>query len=122
MRHDRSSARSDGLLATGQTIPSDHCVFIGDGNTVEEHWVDRLLRFGLTTPDSFKDQALDVCPRQPGAAPTLTVLTRDRIDRDRWLAQRGFAGKPIVLIQVGVALNKRQPVKWHNRLVGEHLG
>ena len=74
----------------------------------EEHWVDRLLRFGCTTPAAFEKEDYPFVPGDFRPAPQLAASAADRADRDAWLRQRGFGDRPIVLLQTG---NKRS-IKW----------
>ena len=89
-------------------IDRERSVFIGDLKRDKEHWVDRLLQFGNTTPRAFAGYTKESSLDDLWTAPRLPVFARDRIDRDAWLAQRNFADRPIVLVQIG---NKRS-LKW----------
>jgi heptosyltransferase-2/heptosyltransferase-3 len=77
----------------------------------DEHWVDRLLRFGSATPAAFVEEDYPFVPGDFRSAPQLAACPADRADRDAWLRQRGFGDRPIVLLQTG---NKRS-IKWGRR-------
>jgi ADP-heptose:LPS heptosyltransferase len=88
------------LLAMSR-IAGDRCAFLDQfPAAVDEHWIDQLLRLGQSTPPAFDNgsvpQSADVW-----MAPKLSVDQSDRDDRERWLLQRGLAGRPIVVLQPG---------------------
>lgn len=69
-----------------------------------EHYVDRWLRLGGMTPAAFAGTAPPPVDVEPYHRPSLRVADDWRRDADAWLAQRGLAGRPLVLLQAG---NKR---------------
>jgi heptosyltransferase-2/heptosyltransferase-3 len=85
-------------------LPPSHCVFLDEVHTHSEHWVDRLLELGCATPAAFAPQDYPWREADLQRAPRLDINAIDRADRDAWLQQRGFAERPIVLLQPG---NKR---------------
>ncbi|MDR3385865.1 MAG: glycosyltransferase family 9 protein [Rudaea sp.] len=91
------------LLAMSR-IANDRCVFLDQfPAAVDEHWIDQLLRFGQSTPPAF-DNAAARQADELWLAPRLFLNQGDRDDRERWLRERGLAGRPLVLLQPG---NKR---------------
>jgi ADP-heptose:LPS heptosyltransferase len=68
-----------------------------------EHWAERALRLAEQTPPAL--QAIQA--PLPPAPPSLLTQTRlqldvaDEADCDAWLARRGLAGSPLVLLQPG---------------------
>jgi ADP-heptose:LPS heptosyltransferase len=78
-------------------------MFITDeASPADEHWIDRLLRFGSQTPPSV------AVPNPPADsrsnlqwAPSLHVLDPERTRCDEWLRANGWAGRPLILIQPG---------------------
>ncbi len=94
------------LLALGG-VGNDRCVYLDQiPHTDDEHWIDQLLRLGQTTPQVF--DAPQALPEALWASPQLYVRPCDRDDREAWLRQRGFSGRPLVILQPG---NKRA-IKW----------
>ena len=94
-------------------VPSDRCLFIDQFPALgDEHTVDQLLRFGQATPAAFQPGA-SARTIDPQPAPRLHVGPGDREDREAWLRQRGFAGRPLVLLQPG----NKQAVKWRHARV-----
>lgn len=88
-------------------IASDRCVFITDSAVEDEHWVERLVRFGNKTPDAFRSTHLVGNPAGDFKVPQLFVAAQDREECRAWLDRCGIAG-PLVLIQ---PLNKRS-IRW----------
>ena len=88
------------LLALGGIDPA-RCVFITDeAADGEDHWVDRLLRFGSRTPAAL--QAHDYPPRgETPPAPHLFVSDAERAACAVWLRAQGIAGSPLILVQPG---------------------
>ena len=83
-------------------VPRERCAFINDTfRGTDEHWVDQLLRFGQTTPAEFDASAYPWQPDDLQIAPRLYLNAADHADASSWLAQRGFAGAPLVLLQPG---------------------
>jgi heptosyltransferase-2/heptosyltransferase-3 len=66
-----------------------------------EHHIERLIRFGRTTPpalqpDEFPTPLLQrTCPRAP------CRLEGERAQLRGWMAMRGLAHRPLILVQVG---------------------
>lgn len=73
------------------------------------HWLDILQGFGRRTPPSLAPAAYPV----PAGdfAPGLSVTSREHAQRDAWLAARGWAGRPLVLMQPG----NHRSMGWHRR-------
>lgn len=82
-------------------IDPRRCVFIEKAPRQGEHHLDRLLRFGQQTPAALRAESYPL----PGATPAYAHLPRVR-DGERaalaeWLAARGWAGRPLILVQPG---------------------
>lgn len=87
------------LLLCG--IDSRRCVFVSEDPQTLHHSVDRLVRLAEKTPDALSADDYPV----PGSglqwAPRLCVSAADRADLERWLHERGWTGRQIVLVQPG---------------------
>jgi hypothetical protein len=88
-------------------VTPDRCLFLTDQAIVEQHWVDRLLRFGAMTPLAYASQ-YTVAAEDVWMAPRLTVRTSDRLDRDAWLHRHRMTYRTIVLVQAG----HKRVMKW----------
>lgn len=95
------------LLAHAKIAPT-RCVFLSDHPQRDEHWVDRLLRFGALTPPAWSADDHPVAAEHMWRAPRLDIHPSDRSDRDAWLQRRGLRGRQLILLQAG---NKRA-IKW----------
>jgi ADP-heptose:LPS heptosyltransferase len=93
------------LLRLSGTSP-DRCVFMTDelraaercGKPLE-HWVDRLIHLGRRTPPALEET--DFPPPGASFAPLLEVSADDEAHCDSWLREKGWYGRPLVLIQPG---------------------
>jgi heptosyltransferase-2/heptosyltransferase-3 len=65
-----------------------------------EHWVDRLLSLGQRTPPALAETDFPV-PTATSYAPLLEVSAEDRVCCEAWLREKGWYGRPLVLIQPG---------------------
>jgi heptosyltransferase-2/heptosyltransferase-3 len=96
-------------------VPRERCLFLVDSNEIHSvHGVDRLLDFGRLTPQAY---AATDYPWQEGdlqRAPCLPISVSDRVDRDAWLRQHQFDGRPLVLLQPG---NKRTSRRKRSRQI-----
>ncbi|MGH8171402.1 MAG: glycosyltransferase family 9 protein [Steroidobacteraceae bacterium] len=89
-------------------IPASRCVLMTDvlaaakrcGQT-PEHWVDRLVALGRSTPPAFREADYPWPEPPPRCSPLLEVTTSERAECDTWLADRGWLGRPLVLVQPG---------------------
>jgi heptosyltransferase-2/heptosyltransferase-3 len=104
---DRQLSKIRRLFRLGKVDPK-RCVYLTDHVIEDQHWVERLLRFGAMTPSALSPEDNPASPRDRWLAPRLDVHPSDRSDRGTWLQQRGLAGRPLVLLQPG---NKRA-IKW----------
>ena len=102
-------ARIRELLARAG-IAARRCAFLGEQHA-QEHWVERLLRFGNITPGSYVEYAHVHANTQQLAAPRLYVDAQSIAACRAWLRERGAEGRPVVLIQPG---NKRV-ARWNLR-------
>jgi ADP-heptose:LPS heptosyltransferase len=69
-----------------------------------EHVVDRWWRFAQMSPSAMTNSSPKADARDtPGTTlvPPLVVAPEWRSEATDWLAQRGFGGQPLVLVQVG---------------------
>lgn len=90
------------LLALSGTDPA-RCVFIADEPGCHPpHWVDKLVSFGHLTPRALResDYPWPTAP-PPLCAPRLEVAPQARADCDAWIKEKGWSGRPLVLIQPG---------------------
>lgn len=90
-------------------IPDEHCVFLNDIPLPPGgHWIEHLLALADSTPLAFRDRyASAAC--STSAVPEFLVSAQDRAECERWLAARGLAGHPLVLMQPA---NKRT-MRWN---------
>lgn len=90
-------------------VRRENCVCLIDTPTsAEEHWIDRLLRFGNCTPDAWRQSRYapdDAISR----APALRIGDTDRADCAAWLRANGWGDAPLVLLQPA---NKRT-MRWN---------
>jgi heptosyltransferase-2/heptosyltransferase-3 len=96
------------LLLKLAGIPLDHCVFLNDIPLPPGgHWIEHLLALADATPPAFQPTFASVtCATS--AVPEFAVSAAERAECDRWLAERGLAGHPLVLLQPA---NKRT-MRW----------
>jgi ADP-heptose:LPS heptosyltransferase len=95
-------------------VDAARCVFISeDVRDEEEHWVERLLRFGQRTPPLLSAAEYPLPQTDCKPAPRLCVLDSERAELDAWLQAQGWAGRKLVLIQPGNfrTMSKRRE-KW----------
>ena len=71
-----------------------------------EHYIDRYHRLAATTPRAWTGPAPEPAPAR-APAPQLRPGPAAEQDCQRWLAQRGLLGRPLVLIQPGNRRNMR---------------
>lgn len=91
-------------------IDPAHCAFITDTPVLpDEHWIDRLLRFGAQAPRAFATIPIVDADDPAIRAPRLFLRDADRADRDAWLRAGGFSDRPLVLVQPA---NKRT-MRWN---------
>jgi heptosyltransferase-2/heptosyltransferase-3 len=94
------------LRASG--TPASHCVFMVDMlaaaerlGHAPEHWVDRLVALGRCTPPALRDADYPWPDPPPRCAPWLEIAPAERAECERWLAAKGWLGRPLVLVQPG---------------------
>jgi heptosyltransferase-2/heptosyltransferase-3 len=98
------AARIRDLLARAG-IGADRSLFLTDCPRIaDDHWVDRLLAFGCLTPKAWSVADYPWHDADLQRAPRLHPSAEDRADCAAWLAAKGLAGAPLVLLQPG---NKR---------------
>jgi hypothetical protein len=91
--------RIESLLAMAGIEPQ-RCVFLrDDSDDSREHRIDGLLRFGMQTPPALQASHFP-CP-EVQSAPQLRVLDQHRLECAAWMRERGWSGRPIVLVQPG---------------------
>lgn len=87
-------------LLTLSGIDPAHCLYItGDVTNTDEHWLDKLHRFGLRTPAAWAGR--DFLPTIVPCVPALHVLDADRVARAVWLHALGWHDRPLILLQPG---------------------
>jgi len=87
------------LLALGG-VARARCLYITEALPGDEdHWVDRLARFGALTPAAL--QGGQYPPLAHAATPRLAVEPAERQAVRAWLAAQGADGAPVVLVQPG---------------------
>lgn len=92
------------LLARGGIAAHD-CLYLGEHpSDADEHWVDRMLRFGTLTPPGFDASSHPWQDSDLLREPLLYIDAHDRADAEAWLHARGMAQAALVLLQPG---NKR---------------
>ena len=90
-------------------IPDEHCVFLNDIPLPPGgHWIEHLLALAGSTPPAFHDAYASVA-RSTSAVPEFPLSAQDHAECMQWLAARGLAGHPLVLIQPA---NKRT-MRWN---------
>ena len=93
-------------------IDAGRCVFLEEAPNLQEHYCESLLRLAARTPPVLAPADYPL----PGAvsAPRLVTLAAERSQRDTLLRQRGWSGRPLVLIQPGTArtLSARSRKRW----------
>ena len=104
------------LLASAG-IDLGRCVFIDEEPGQNGHWVDALLRLGARTPAALDAAAYPVPGECDRCAPRLAVLESERIERLAWLHERGWSGRPVILIQPGNhrSMSSRRRRRWRHR-------
>ena len=93
-------------------IDAGRCVFLEDAPNLEEHYIESLLRLAARTPPALASAEYPL----PGglSAPRLVTLEAERSQCEALLQQRGWSGRPLVLIQPGTArtLSARSRKRW----------
>jgi len=99
--HYRQLPRIRRMLAFSGVDPA-RCVYMTEVPGSLNHSVDRLVRLGQQTPPLLdpRDYPLPAGDNIEWA-PRLRVLNNDRVELDAWLRSKGWAGRPIVMIQPG---------------------
>jgi len=87
------------LLLCG--IDPGRCVFVSEDPQTLHHSVDRLVRLAERTPDALSASDYPVPGSALQWAPRLYVSAADQADLEKWLRERGWAGRRIVLVQPG---------------------
>lgn len=93
-------------------VDAARAVFLEDGPGHGEHYIDALLRFAARTPPVLAPA--DYPMPAAVSAPRLVTLEAERSRCDAMLRQRGWSGRPLVLIQPGTArtLSARSRKRW----------
>lgn len=112
----RQLPRVKRLLASSG-IDMRRCVFIADQPGETGHWTDALLRFGEQTPPLIDPLDYPVPANAAQSAPRLAILETEREQRDAWLRRKGWAGRPLVLVQPGNhrSMSPRRRRRWQHR-------
>lgn len=114
--HHSQLPRIKRLLATSG-IDMRRCVFIDEVPGQRGHWTDALLALGKRTPPALKAAEYPLPQDCASCAPRLAVLDSERVQRDAWLRERGWSGRPLVLIQPGNhrSMTSRSRRRWLHR-------
>jgi ADP-heptose:LPS heptosyltransferase len=97
--------RVKGLLRVAGVQP-ERCVFLREDSAHgNEHRIDGLLRFGKQTPSALQAENYPWPEIDP--SPRLKVLEEERVERDAWIRDQGWSGRPIILVQPGNRRFKR---------------
>jgi ADP-heptose:LPS heptosyltransferase len=80
-------------------IDPNRCVFMTEQPGTVHHSVDRLVNLGQQTPAALDLAQYPLPNIEP--APRLRVFNNDRVELDAWLRSKGWAGRPIIMIQPG---------------------
>jgi heptosyltransferase-2/heptosyltransferase-3 len=72
---------------------------ISDPTKVAQHWSDWKRDLGEMTPRSLRAQ--DYPPPQGDWPPRLTLLASELAEASVWLRDRGWTGRPLILVQPG---------------------
>ncbi len=109
----RQTARIKRLLAVSG-IDAGRCVLIderpGDGG----HWIEALLRLGSRAPPALSAADYPLPDEWERCAPRLAILPTERAARDAWMRDRGWTGRPVILVQPGTArtMSSRSRKRW----------
>ena len=98
--HYRQLPRIRRILAFSGIDPA-RCVFMQEKPQTLNHAVDRLVRLGFQTPPALAAADYPLPNTQAPWAPRLRVHNNDRTELDGWLRGRGWAGRPIIMVQPG---------------------
>ena len=98
------------LLAVSRIDPA-RCVWLEDSSRPGEHYIDLLLRLTARTPAALSAERY---PPSGVAAPRLVTLAPERAQCEALLRERGWQGRPLVLIQPGTGrtLSQRSRRRW----------
>ncbi|HEV7136275.1 MAG TPA: glycosyltransferase family 9 protein [Steroidobacteraceae bacterium] len=107
----RQLARIKRLLALSR-IDQTRCVYPDESPREGGHYIDALLRMAARTPPILA--AADYPAAGALRGPRLVTLATERSRRDALLQQRGWSGRPLVLIQPGTArtISARSRKRW----------
>ena len=107
----RQVSRIERLLALSR-IDAARCVLVDERPRQGEHYIDALLRLCERTPAALAATDYPLPPR--ACAPRLVTLEAERSQCDALLRQRGWSGRPLVLIQPGTArtISARSRKRW----------
>jgi ADP-heptose:LPS heptosyltransferase len=112
--HPKQLPRLMRLLALSR-IDSGRCVLIDEEPGNSGLWLDRLLRFAEQTPPALRQEDY---PSPTGAAPAprLWVLEDERRQCEARLRERGWLGRPLVLVQPGNhrSMGRRRRRQWRS--------
>ena len=99
-------------LLSLSAIEAGRCVFLEGAPNLQEHYLESLVRLAERTPPVLASADYPL-PGGP-SAPRLVTLEAERSQCQALLQQRGWSGRPIVLIQPGTArtLSVRSRKRW----------
>jgi heptosyltransferase-2/heptosyltransferase-3 len=114
--HRRQVPRIRRLLSVAGVDPR-RCLFIDQEPGTERSWLECLLEFAARTPSSVRELNYP----QPAVTglwrPYLEVMESERREARDWLAERGWSGEPLVLVQPGNhrTMGRRRMRHWADR-------
>jgi ADP-heptose:LPS heptosyltransferase len=98
--HHRQLPRVRRMLAFSG-VDTARCLFITEKPGTVHHSVDRLIRLGEQTPRALEARDYPLPEPDVQWAPRLRVFSDDRVGLNTWLRERGWAGRPLVVVQPG---------------------
>ncbi len=95
-------------------IDAGRCLFLEDAPNLQEHYIESLVRLAARTPPALA--SADYPLPDTVSAPRLLTLAAERARCASLLRQRGWQGRPLVLIQPGTArtLSARSRKRWQS--------
>ena len=113
--HYRQLPRIRRLLAFSGVDPA-RCVFITEKPGTVHHSVDRLVHVAKQTPAALRESDYPLPTTSAAWAPRLRVFDADRVELTQWLRVKGWAGRPLILVQPGNHRSmSRKRRRWERR-------
>ncbi len=114
--HRRQVPRIRRLLSLTGVDPR-RCLFIDEEPGTERPWIECLLEFAARTPPSVRADEYPPPAIAGPWRPHLVVMESERRGARQWLAEAGWGGEPLVLVQPGNhrTMGRRRVRQWANR-------